>query len=124
MTENTPHRLAVAVYELLLDFDGEVLNVIDRRVMAAMVAATWAAVERGAELPWKAGPRLPLPTMTRERFMTFAGETFDIWLASRPGSHLTLIAGNRTAMGPRQVEDPTRRTGRILSVSAPVVVQT
>jgi hypothetical protein len=90
-------KAAQSAYAFILDVgdardDSAAIGV---RVMALMLAATWAGVEHGSVRPWRPGVRRGGPTMTRDQFLKCAADIFDTWAKGKPGAHLTVIEGRR-----------------------------
>lgn len=76
------------------DVDGDEREVLEKRILALMLVATWVSCERGAPTPWASRTRSSAtPTITKEQMLTWASDTWDAWQKMRPGAHLTLIKG-------------------------------
>jgi hypothetical protein len=83
-------------YVMSTDVEGDGPEVLEKRILALVLVATWVSCERGAPTPWASRVRTSAtPTITREKFLAWSADTWDAWQTMRPGAHLTLIEGGR-----------------------------
>lgn len=88
-------RAAQNAYAYVLDVEGQERESVESRVIALLLAATWAAVENGSTRPWRPGIRPQHAAMQRHEFLAYAADVYDAWQGGKPGAHLRIIVGGR-----------------------------
>lgn len=88
-------RAAQHAYAYVLDVAGQDRESVESRVIALLLAATWAAVENGSTRPWRPGIRAQSAAMQRHEFLAYAADVYDAWQGGKPGAHLRVIPGGR-----------------------------